>query len=69
MPVVEQFDEVRMQGDVAVVVEFADRDPQPPAVVDLHYRVAGQGAQFADPDAGAGQQMHDAGGATGLGSA
>ena len=58
-PVVEQFFQLRVQRDVAVVVELADRDPQPVGRADLHDRVDGEGEQFAAADAGAGEQFDD----------
>ena len=44
----------RMQWYVAVVVEFADRDPQPRRAVEDHDRVGGEAAELADAHAGAG---------------
>jgi hypothetical protein len=35
-PIVEQWFELWVQRDVAVVVELADRDPQPVGGADLH---------------------------------
>ena len=58
-PVVEQFFELRVQRDVAVVVQLADRDPQPVGGADLHDRVDGEGEQLAAADAGAGEQFDD----------
>ncbi len=48
-----------MQGHVAVVVELAQRHPQPPPIADAHNGVGLQGAQLAHPDAGAGEQLQD----------
>src|SRR5215207_7531452 len=42
-PVVEQFLQLRVQRDVAVVVEFADRDPKPERRADLDDGVDGEG--------------------------
>ena len=53
-PVVEQLFELWVQRDVAVVVQLADRDPQPVGRADLHDRVDGEGQQLATTDAGAG---------------
>ena len=58
-PVVEEFFQLRVQGNVAVVVQLADRDPQPVGGADLHDRVDGQFEQFAAADAGAGEQFDD----------
>ena len=56
-PVVEQGLEVGVQRDVAVVVEFADRDPKPERGADLHDSVDGESDQFAETDAGAGEDL------------
>ena len=45
-----------MQGHVAVVVEFADGDPQPVRVADLCDRVGFEVAEFTDSHPGAGEQ-------------
>jgi hypothetical protein len=58
-PVVQQLLELRVERDVAVVVELADRDAQPVGRADLHDCVGGQAEQFAAADAGAGQQFDD----------
>ena len=58
-PVVEQVFELRVQRDVAVVVQLADRDPQPVGRTDLHDRIDGEGEQLAAPDAGTGKQFDD----------
>src|SRR5262245_2502007 len=54
-PVVEQFLDMRVQWDVAVVVELADWDPKPVGGTDLHYRIDCQAEQLTTTDAGAGQ--------------
>jgi len=48
-----------MQGDVAVVVELAERDPKPVGRADLDDRVNSEREQLALADPGAGQQFHD----------
>ena len=58
-PVVEQVLQLRVQRDVAVVVQLADRDPQPVGGSDLDDRVNGQGEQFAAAHAGARQELDD----------
>ena len=58
-PVVEQLLELWVQRDVAVVVQFADRNSQPVGGADLHDRVDGEAEQFAAADAGAGEQFDD----------
>ena len=58
-PVVEQLFQLWVQRDVAVVVQFADRDPQPVGGADLHDGVDGEGEQLAAADAGAGEQFDD----------
>jgi hypothetical protein len=42
-PVIKQLFELWVQRDVAVVVQLADREPQPVGGSDLHDRVDGQG--------------------------
>ena len=56
-PVVEHLLQLRVQRDVAVVMELADRDAQPERRTDLHDRVDGQSEQFALADTGAGKQF------------
>jgi len=53
----DELDEDRVQGDVAVVVEFADRDPQPVGVADVDHGVIGEGAEFTGSHPGASQQL------------
>ena len=48
-----------MQRDVAVVVEFADRDPQPRRRVQRDDRVGGEVAELTDAHPGPGQQLDD----------
>jgi hypothetical protein len=47
--VVEEFDQPGMEGDVAVVVEFPQRDSQPMAAFDLGDGIGGEGTEFTDP--------------------
>jgi hypothetical protein len=56
-PVGEQTRGVGMERDVAVVVEFADGDPQPGCAVEHDDRVTGEGAQLPDAHPGPGQQL------------
>ncbi|GLB92574.1 hypothetical protein Mkiyose1088_18080 [Mycobacterium kiyosense] len=58
-PVVEQLFELRVQRDVAVIVQFADRDPQPVSRADLHDRIGSEGQQLAAADPSAGKQLDD----------
>ena len=51
--------ELRVQRDVAVVVELADRDPQPERRADLHDSVDGEVEQLASANPGAGQELDD----------
>ena len=53
----DEFDEVRVEGDVAVVVEFPDRDPQPGFVADDGDGVGFEVAEFTDAHPGPGQQL------------
>ena len=46
-----------MQGDVAVVVELADRDAQPERVTDANHGVVAQRGKFSGAHAGAGEQL------------
>ncbi len=55
--VVEQLDELRMERDVAVVVEFADRHAQPVPAVHEHDSVGGEFAELADAKSGAGEHL------------
>ena len=56
-PLGEQRDEVGVQGDVAVVAELADRDPQPVPVADLDDGIRVEVAQLAGAQPGAGEQL------------
>jgi hypothetical protein len=47
-----------MQGDVAVGVELADRDPEPVRGADLDHGVDGQAQELALAQARAGQELH-----------
>ena len=58
-PVVEQRLELRMQGDEAVVVELANRDPQPLCRPDLDHGIDGERSQFAQAHPGPGQELDD----------
>ncbi len=58
-PVVEEVLELRVQGDVAVVVELADRDAEPVGGADLDHGVDGEGAEFPRAHPGAGEQLDD----------
>lgn len=58
-PAGEQNDQVGVQGDVAVVAEFADREAQPVAGTDEHDGVSGEVADFSGAHPGAGQQLDD----------
>lgn len=44
-----EFDELWVEGDVAVVVELPDRDTKPVATVDEHDSIRCEGAEFTDP--------------------
>jgi hypothetical protein len=56
-PLGEHLDELGVQRDVAVVVELADRDPQPVGVPDADHGVDLQGAELTDAHPGAGQEF------------
>ena len=58
-PAVEELFELGVQGDVAVVVQFADRDPQPVGGADLHDGVDGEVDELALAHAGAGEELDD----------
>ncbi len=55
--VVDEFDELWVERDVAVVVEFPDRDTKPVAAVDEHDSIRGEGAEFSNTQPGAGQHL------------
>ena len=52
-----QFDEARVQRDVAVGVEFADRNAQPVGLVHLHDGVVGELTELGDAQPGARQHL------------
>ena len=57
-PVVgDEVDEHRVEGDVAVVVELADRDPQPVGAAVAEHGIVTQPAELTGPHAGASQQF------------
>ncbi len=58
LPVGNQVDEFRVQRDVAIVAELADRDVQRVMVADLDDRVCRQVAELADAHPGARQEQH-----------
>jgi hypothetical protein len=58
-PVGEQGDEFGVQGDVAVVAQLADGDPQPVAVTDEHDGVGIELAQLTCAHPGAGEDLDD----------
>ena len=58
-PVGEETGGVGVHGHVAVVVELADRDPQPRGVVQHDDRVGGEGAELTDAHPGPRQQLDD----------
>jgi hypothetical protein len=45
----DEFAQVRVQRQVAVIVQLADRDVQSVSGADLHDRIGSQPDQFADP--------------------
>jgi hypothetical protein len=59
LPLAEQFDQLGVEGDVAVVVQLPDRDPQPVRVSELDHGIGSKTAQFTGSHAGAGQQFHN----------
>jgi hypothetical protein len=50
---------VRVPRHVAVVAEFAERDPQPVALSDADHGVGVQADELTAAHAGAGEQFHD----------
>src|SRR6266508_6980146 len=56
-PAGEETGGVGVQGDVAVVVELADGDPQPWCPVEHDDRVTGERAQLTDTHPGPRQQL------------
>jgi hypothetical protein len=61
LPLEEELDEAGVDGDVAVVAEFADGDLEPPVAAPLRQGVGLEGAELADAHAGAGQEFHHQG--------
>ena len=55
--VVDEVDEHRVQRNVAVVVELADRDPEPVGPTQAEHGIVAQCAELAGPHAGARQQL------------
>ncbi len=58
-PLGEQGDEIGVEGDVAVVAQLADGDPQPVAVTDEHDGVGVEVAQLTGAYSGAGEDLDD----------
>ena len=56
-PLAEQGLHSRVERDVAVGVQLADRDVEPFGVADLHDRVGGQAEEFAFAEPGAGEDL------------
>ncbi len=56
--VLDEGEHVRVQGQVAVLVQLADRHVQPGSGADVHESVGGQGGVLADSQAGAQQHFH-----------
>ncbi len=57
-PLAEQFLKLRVQRDITVGVQLADRHVQPVCGTDLHDRVGGERQVLALPQAGPGQELH-----------
>jgi hypothetical protein len=55
--VVDEFDQLRVQRQVAVLAELADRDVQPGRGTDLDNRVGAQRGELTDPQTGAQQHL------------
>src|SRR6202522_1099664 len=55
--VLDEVDEHRVEGDVAVVVELPDRDPQPVGTTQAEHGIVTQPAELTGPHAGASQQF------------
>jgi hypothetical protein len=55
--VIEEGDQLRVEGDIAVIVQFADRDPEPIAVADAGDGIGLELAQLAHTHPRAGQQF------------
>ena len=56
--VVDEGDELRVQRQVPVFAELADRDVQPRPGADVHHGVGAQRGVLADPQPGAQQHLH-----------
>ena len=56
-PLIDHGFQLRVQWDVAVVVEFADRDPQPVGGADLDDGVGGEAEEFPFAHPGAGEDL------------
>src|SRR5581483_7305438 len=56
-PVCEQLDDLGVERNETVVVELADGDPQPPAVVLADDGVGCEGAELTDPHPGPGEEF------------
>src|SRR4051794_37338445 len=56
-PVIDHGLELWVQWNVAVVVQFAERDAQPVGRADLDHGVGGEAEQFSFAHAGAGQDL------------
>jgi hypothetical protein len=55
--VVDQFDQLWVQRQVAVLTELPDRDMQPGSGTDVHHRVGAEAGELADPQPGAHQHL------------
>ena len=58
-PAGEQVNQGGVQGDVAVVAELADRDPQPPGAADAADGIGVKVTEFACSQPGAGEELDD----------
>ena len=56
--VADEGDQVRVQRQVPVVVQLADRDVEPVSGADEHDRVGGKRGELADAQSGAQQHLH-----------
>jgi len=55
---IDQGDQLRVQRQVAVLAELADRDVQPGPGADEHDGISAQAGELADPQPGAQQHLH-----------
>ena len=55
---VDEGQQLRVQREVAVFAQFADRDVKPRAGADVHDGISAQRGVFADPQPGAQQHLH-----------